>query len=104
MDILLLLFVLAILLPFGLAPSADGGRPLEGFYPAIPTPSVGGVLHPISGSRVSPLVPPHWSGVMRSSRYLVLYSHAFPGLGYRRLPSTRLLALSLSHASSPISP
>ena len=31
MDILLLLFLLAILLPFGLAQSADGGRPIEGF-------------------------------------------------------------------------
>ena len=59
MDILLFLFLLAILLPFGLAQSADGGRPLEGFYPAIPTPSIGGVLPPISGSSVSPLVPPH---------------------------------------------
>ena len=33
MDFLLLLFLLAILLPFGLAQSADGGRPLEGFIP-----------------------------------------------------------------------
>ena len=33
MGALLLLFLLAILLPFGLAQSADGGRPFEGFIP-----------------------------------------------------------------------
>ncbi len=54
-----------------------------------PTPSSGRVLHPDSGS-YGVGVPPHWSGVMRSGRHLVLSP---------RLPESRLQAIALDLAS-----